>query len=310
MRIQYLVHAIVMIAVSGCGGSGAETGSSAETSGAEQPTAAPEPGLGAAIYDKWWVSLELEFSPDDPATPGVADGSGGPNGDGTLNDADGAPMLNDAGHDYRLKNLFGWDLRGGEGIYGAAYQGKAYALPVNLLTVEWSRDALAARLASGGEGVPAYGQVLSAAQLSLVVEFVFDIREGRLPSPAQIFALSSDAPKNYTLVSGGEAARGAEVIAGRCSKCHGRDGTDFAIDGKYSLGSHGRQKAYEDWLKFIGGQPGSSMGGQLPDGDDGAAHAVFTLDVLAALCDRTAFPPVAGGDDVADGDARCGAYLK
>src|SRR5690606_14382983 len=57
-------------------------------------------------------ALRSEFEPDDAATPGVPDGSGGAHGDGTLRFADGRPLLNDAGHDYRLKNLSGWDLRG------------------------------------------------------------------------------------------------------------------------------------------------------------------------------------------------------
>lgn len=312
MRIPSLASSIAILTLAGCGGTAPpDQPSTGATSGAEQPGAAsPAAGLGASIYDKWWVALELDFKPDDKATAGVADGSGGPNGDGTLNDGEGKPMLNDAGHDYRLKNLFGWDLRGGEGIYGAAYQAKAYALPVNLLTVDWSREEMAERLGRGGQGVPAYGDVLGAEQLGQLVAFVFDMREGRLPSPDQIFALSADAPKNYTLRAGGDPVRGAQVIAGQCAKCHGSSGTKFAIDDTYSLGGHVRQKAYEDWLKMIGGQPGTSMGGQLPEGEDGAAHAVFVLDVLSALCDRTAFPAAEGAQDVPDGDPRCGPYLK
>jgi mono/diheme cytochrome c family protein len=286
---------------------------SADTGGAES-TAPPTPATldrsqGAAIYDRWWKALGIDFEPDDPATPEL-DGRGGPHGNGTLSDASGQAMPN-GGHDYRLKSLFGWDLRGGDGIYGADYQDKPYVLPVNLLTAGWSREQLAARLRDGGQGVPAYGQVLSAEQIDAVVSFVFDMREGRLPRPDQIWQLTKDAPKHYILASGGDPARGARVLATKCVNCHGKDGKRFLIDGEHSLGSHARQKAYEDWLKLIGGQPGTSMGGQLPPGDDGTAHAAMILDVLAALCDRQAFPagePAAG--DAPDGDPRCGAYLK
>ena len=40
--------------------------------------------------------------------------------------------------------------------------------------------------------------------------------------------------------------------------------------------------------------------------------AIGLNELLAALCDRTAFPPLAGHEaaDVANGDLRCGEYLK
>jgi hypothetical protein len=34
------------------------------------------------------------------------------------------------------------------------------------------------------------------------------------------------------------------------------------------------------------------------------------LDILAALCDRKAYPKLAAGTDVTNGDARCGNYLR
>lgn len=46
-------------------------------------------------------------------------------------------------------------------------------------------------------------------------------------------------------------------------------------------------------------------------GATGKLMAEEVLDVLAALCDRIAFPRgKARKNDVADGDARCGAYLE
>ena len=101
------------------------------------------------------------------------------------------------------------------------------------------------------------------------------------------------------------------MYADRCSECHGADGSEIPIDdGEYTLGTHARQKAYEDWSKILNGQPGEEMGRQVV-GADGRAMAQEILDLLAALCDRTRFPRgAATGDDVADGDPRCHAYLR
>ncbi|MDH5672732.1 MAG: cytochrome c [Myxococcales bacterium] len=271
---------------------------------------APDGRRGAAIYDRWWAALGIDFRPDNAASADVADGAGGPRGDGTLNGAGGKAMLN-GGHDYRFKNLFGWDLRGADGVYGAQYLSKPHVLATDLLSVDWSRQEMADRFTRGGAGVPAFGQVLDSDQIADVVAFVFDVREGRLPRPDQIWELSPGTAGGYRLKSGANVERGRQLVGERCARCHGTDGRRFPIDDSHSLGSHTRQKAYEDWLKFIGGQPGTSMSSQLPEGQDGAAHAADILDILAALCDRTAFPagePSAG--DAADGDVRCGAYLK
>jgi hypothetical protein len=44
---------------------------------------------------------------------------------------------------------------------------------------------------------------------------------------------------------------------------------------------------------------------------DGPGMAKEILDILAALCDRKAFPPgKAKAADVPNGDARCGPYLR
>jgi hypothetical protein len=42
----------------------------------------------------------------------------------------------------------------------------------------------------------------------------------------------------------------------------------------------------------------------------GAEQEQAILDVLAALCDRSQFPPMAGAADVRDGDPRCASYLR
>jgi hypothetical protein len=51
------------------------------------------------------------------------------------------------------------------------------------------------------------------------------------------------------------------------------------------------------------------MDRQIPE-TDAAAQATAILDLLAALCDRGAFPALASAEDVKDGDVRCGAYLR
>src|SRR5690606_15940608 len=102
-----------------------------------------------------------------------------------------------------------------------------------------------------------------------------------------------------------------QLYAKRCAGCHGPGGTKLLLDdGEYSLGSHARQKAYEDWLKILNGQPHTKMKRFL-EGASGVELGQEVLDLLAALCDRAAFPV---GDatepDVAEGDPRCGDYLR
>ncbi|NUP09177.1 MAG: hypothetical protein HOW73_24265 [Polyangiaceae bacterium] len=236
-------------------------------------------GLGGRIFDKWYEGTS--FKPDDAKTPD------------------------------RLKNLFGWDLRGADGIYGPKYQKKKNVLPINLLKVEASREDLIVWLTSGHEGIPAYGEVLDAAKIAELADFIVAMREGKIARPEQVFDLSETAPGNYTLRSGGDPARGARLVRERCASCHGHDGTQFLFDGgEFSLGSHARQKAYEDWMKILNGQPGTAMGRQV-EGTNGPAMAQEILDILAALCDRAAFPKgKATAADVSDGDLRCGSYLR
>ena len=96
-----------VLSTQGCGSPAAETTQAPETaSGAEQAAASPKPPakpmpaieLGGRLFDNWYAELGLEFVPDDPATPAL-DGKGGPFGNGTLPDSEGAPLAN-AGHGY------------------------------------------------------------------------------------------------------------------------------------------------------------------------------------------------------------------
>jgi len=75
-------------------------------------------------------------------------------------------------------------------------------LPVNLLTDRRTPAEFAAWLTAGDTQLPAFGAVLSPAQIEAVVAFIDGVRTGRLPRPDEIFALSPDAPKHYTLLPG------------------------------------------------------------------------------------------------------------
>jgi hypothetical protein len=264
---------------------------------------------GGRLYDHWVAEKGLKeaFTPDAPRTPEL-DGTGGPRGNGTLLDGRGQPMPN-PGHDYRLKNLFGWDLRGTSGIYGPDYHAKPYALDHDLLADSRSPDALYAWLEKGDDQVPAYGTVLEPGDLRDLVAFVVKMRDHELPQPGDIFALAKDAPKHYRLLDGADAERGKRTFRGRCADCHGDTGVAIRIDETESVGSLARTSGYEVWFKVLNGHPGSEMDRQVEEGT-AAERAQAILDVLAALCDRTAFPPQSGGTDVPDGDPRCGAYLR
>ena len=86
------------------------------------------------------------------------------------------------------------------------------------------------------------------------------------------------------------------------SSAHDTDAS-MTIDEHYTIGAYARTKAYEAWIKIVNGQPGTDMGRNTTD-------AQQVLNVLAALCDRTAFPGADKEHDAPDGDPRCGAYLK
>jgi hypothetical protein len=281
--------------------------SSVSTAPAASP--APDDARGGRLYDNWLreKGVDKTFTPDSSKTPEL-DGVGGPNGNGTLNDAQGKAQPN-TGHDYRLKNWFGWDLRGKDGVYGADYQKKSFVLAANLLTDTRSPAALREWFEKGGEGLPALGAVLDARDLDDLVAFVVKTRAKELVTPEAVFKLDKTAPKGFVLNGGGDAARGKRAFAERCAKCHGEDGRKLAIDDVESVGTISRSSGYEIWFKIAHGQPGSPMGRQLTE-TGGAAQAQAVLDLFAALCDRNAYPALAGGKDVPDGDVRCGGYLR
>ncbi len=286
---------------------GSDATAQAEPAPARDAASEPSALLGGRLFDKWFKdeSYAGDFSPASEGTPG----KGGPGGDGRLNNASGKPLDN-TGHDYRLKNFFGWDLRGAEGIYGPDYHAKSYAVPHNLLTDTRSAEEIAAWLSAGDEQLPAMGSVLSAEQVRAIAEFVVAVRDKTIPGPADVFRLSKDAPKNYELLEGGNAENGKRFISAECSSCHGDDGRELPIDETYSLGAYSRIKAYEAWLKVVVGHPGSEMGPQLPSDASYEEQAQLLRDIFAALCDRQTFPAIDGQGDVEVGDARCGAYLK
>lgn len=312
------LSALALLCVNACSGSSAppaaapSNASTAPTEGAAATAAAPavpDDARGGRLYDNWISEKGLGeiFQPDSAKTPEL-DGSGGPNGNGTLNDAEGKPVPN-TGHDYRLKNLFGWDLRGAEGIYGADYQKKAYVLPHNLLTDTRSAADLRQWLEKGGAGLPAFGSVLDDRDLDDLVAFLIKTRNRELLTPDAVFQLDKDAPKGFKLLPGGDAARGKQRFAESCAMCHGADGRKLPIDEVESVGTLARTSGYEIWFKIAHGQPGTEMHRQLSE-TGGAAQAQAVLDLFAALCDRTAFPALPNGKDVPDADPRCGAYLR
>jgi len=218
------------------------------------------------------------------------------------------------GHDYRLKSLFGWDLRGQHGIYGPPHQNQPFVLSFDLLDeTGLDAEALETKLTRGGDGVPAFGDVLSDDDLIHLVAFILAVRNRELAHPDMVFSLDGSAPEKYRLNEGADPAAGAQHYADTCAGCHGDDGTLISLeDGAYTVGSHNRTHGYVAWFKILNGHPGSGMKRQVPKELDGPAQGRWILDLLAALCDRTAFPhgDEATGHDAPDGDPRCHDYLK
>ena len=275
----------------------------------EQPGRQPNDARGGRLYDNWRLEKKLgsSFLVDVVDTPAL-DGQGGPNGNGTLNNGAGQPLPN-SGHDYRLKNFLGWDLRGAKGIYGASYQDKPYVLPSSLFADTRTAEEIQAWLAQGDEQLPALGQVLDEIDLADLTAFLIKTRDGQLAHPEQIFRLEPSSPKKYVLLPGGSAVRGQKRYIDSCAECHGEDGKKLAIDETESAGTLSRTSGYEVWFKIQNGHPGSTMGRQVSEAS-AAANSRAILDLLAALCDRKAFPPLTGGKDVSDDDPRCGEYLR
>lgn len=296
--------------------------SSDETPASEAPQAqgvarqslTGDPMRGGRLYDRFYRESPSSFVPDNSATPGLADGEGGPNGNGTLLDGDGNLVTNDLDHAFRLKNFYGWDLRGTAGVYGPEYQDKDYVLPFNLIEDPMDRLDVAQLLVNGATGAPAFGAAMPARDLADLVEFVMAVREHRMPQPADIWSLDESAPKGYVLRAGANIDAGHDAIAANCSDsdCHGADGTERLFDDEeFSLGTLSRASAYEAWLKIAVGNPDSSMGSQLPPDQFWKGQSQFVLDVLAALCDTARYPAGAATEpDVAAGDPRCGSYLR
>lgn len=264
--------------------------------------------LGGRLYDNFYRELKLDFIPDNPKTPEI-DGHGGPFGNGTLPGADGKPLIN-TGHDYRLKNLLGWDLHGAAGISGQEYKATACVLLPDLLKNTDSRETWRARLTKGEDAIPAYASVLSEAQIEALLDFMLGVRDGTLPQPDALFTLDAKVPGFYRLAQGGDAARGHALFTQTCKGCHGADGTSIPLEGgQQSLGSFLRAEASEAWLKILVGAAGTRMGPQLtPSASRGELNQAL-LDLFAACCDRKRYPK-GNADDVPDADARCGAYLK
>lgn len=303
--------AILLVAlIGGCGGEGPEHRESAAVPDSKKHERL---AFGGRLFDMWYDDIDTDFLPDNAETP-EPDGRGGPNGDGTLNGADGMPIGN-TGHDYRLKNLLGWDMRGDAGIYGRDHQAKPFVLPTGPLSPSFagdSRDAWIRRVTDGEGGLPAYGDVLDAEQIAALVDYMLAVRDGTLPRPDDLYLLSTDAPNGFILAPGGNAERGHDYYREQCADCHGEDGTEFLLDdGEQSLGQHARYYGYAVAMITLAGEPGSEMGPQLPPGLGAKEQAQTLLDMLAALCDRTRYPKGEATDpEVPDGDPRCREYLR
>ena len=271
-----------------------------------------DPFRGGRLYDNFYTENgRVAFQPDDAESPAL-DGEGGPLGDGTLRDGAGDVLDNSLGHGYRMKNFFGWDLRGQDGVYGPRYQDKSYVAPINLIADDLTRQSVAQLLAEGAAGLPAYGDVMPEDDLGDVVALIMAVREHDLPRPDDIWELDASAPNGYVLLPGGSASAGHRAIESSCGGCHGADGTAILFDdGEFSLGSLARGSAYEVWFKIIAGNPGTIMGSQVPADEPWATQAQLVLDVLAALCDQQEYPRgTATEPDVASGDPRCAGYLR
>jgi len=269
--------------------------------------------FGGRLFDMWYDEIDTDFEPDDPETPEV-DGRGGPNGNGTLNGADGEPLAN-TGHDYRVKNLFGWDMRGDAGIYGRDHQAKPWVLPTGPLSPEHeglSRSEWIARVTSGDGGLPAYGDVLRAGEIEALVDFMLAVRDREFPHPDDLYALSTESPEGFILAPGGDAERGRAFYDAECGECHGEDATGIIFDnGEQSLGQHARYYGYAVAMITLSGEPGSNMGPETALNVGAVEQTAALLDMLAALCDRERYPRGAGTDpEVPDGDPRCREYLR
>jgi len=284
-----------------------------ETDVGYSPTEHARIAFGGRLFDMWYDDIDTVFVPDDPETDEV-DGTGGPNGNGTLNDAYGDVVANN-GHNYRFKNLLGWDMRGAAGIYGTDYQNKPYILsggPVSAQYADQTREQWIEHISNGFGRLPAYGEVLSNEQIAALVDYMLAVRDRRLPHPDDLYALSTSAPKGFILNSGGDAQNGHALYQEKCADCHGDDATEILFDdGEQTLGMHARYYGYAIAMITLAGEPGSEMGPQLAPGLSTTEQTQALLDLLAAMCDRSRYPRGAASDpEVPDYDPRCGDYLQ
>ena len=214
---------------------------------------------GGQLFDNWMTVTNT-------AKPDTMPGEDGP--------------VTDTGHGFRCKNCHGWDYRGSDGIYGPDYKNKSYTAPVDLYLASGEPAAeLRDHIINGHHGMPAFGDYLSARDVEDLVAFI----KQEMVDTTEIFRLSPDG-NHYQLMPGGDAEAGHLFIQQKCAICHGPDGTGILVDdGHYTLGSHSRQKAYEDHHKIAYGNPGSVMAGF-------TRNPQILLNVLTALCDKERYP--------------------
>lgn len=222
--------------------------------------------MGGRLYDNLFVSLKTPL-------PKI------------MKDKNGE-VIENTGHDFRCKNCHGWDYKGNEGIYGPDYQNKPYAASVNLIQLK-KDDNLSLKkimdsvLNGHGIGMPVYSEFLNEKQAKLIAEFLVT----NAHDSSYYFDLKTNKTNKYelTLVNLENKEKASVNYTKHCESCHGKNGAKFLLhDGEYTLGSHSRQKAYEDHHKIQNGSPGSDMMGYLNSKED-------ILGMLGYLCDSNLF---------------------
>ena len=145
------------------------------------------------------------------------------------------------------------------------------------------------------------------------MDFLLGVRDGSLAARRRSLRSLRRQRRATTHSSpGGDAERGHAYFTQTCSQCHGADGSSFLLDdGALSLGMLMRVEGYETWAKILSGQPGTGMHAQVAPGRfPRRTHADHPRS-NAATCDRTHYPKgAATGEDVPDGDPRCGSTCK
>ena len=246
--------------------------------------------LGGAAYSKWWTT-DAGGSGTQPET------------------AVGADF-------YRCKSCHAWDGLGNAGSYAdrtGQSTGKTSRPDVTSVNLRASalRETpaelydLIARpsgrtLDAADNSHPGYSQFLTEDQIWDLVKFMkeewvepTDLYELKVEGPAMYWDYSTDPAtlqtptRSYSSIgAGGDAGRGATLVANTCSACHGTDGTGLDIGGA-SLGQTIREKPHEAWFKVKFGEAGTGMA-------PGLLTATQDLkDLFAALADADKFPNAA-----------------